>query len=63
MITTTKGLMDETLLRKKEGSETTDQGGLLNWVEYWDGEDLVHRSVEIVLTGVEMQIIGETLGG
>lgn len=58
MITTTKGLMDEGQLRKVEGSEPTDQGGKVSWVEYWDGDELVHRSVAIELTGVEAQLIG-----
>ena len=61
-ITTTKGLMDPSLLRKAEGSEPTDQGGTVRWVEYWDGDELVHRSVNIELTGVEMQLIGGQFG-
>lgn len=48
MITTTKGLMDESLLDKREGTidnanETT------TWVEYWLGGELVHRSAHVAL--------------
>ena len=40
--------MDDSLLEKREGSvesgtETT------SWVEYWLGEELVHRSVHMAL--------------
>lgn len=47
-VTTTKGLLDETTLEKKEGvfengNETT------NWTEYWLDGELVHRSVHVTL--------------
>ena len=48
MITTTKGLMDETLLEKKEGNIDNDNE-YTTWVEYWDKEELVHRSVHVTL--------------
>jgi len=48
MITTTKGEMDESLLEKREGSVENDTE-TTTWVEYWLGEELVHRSVNMVL--------------
>jgi len=48
MITTTKGDMDESLLEKREGSTDNDTE-TTSWVEYWLGEELVHRSVNMVL--------------
>lgn len=48
MITTTKGDMDESLLEKREGSVDNDNE-TTNWVEYWQGDELVHRSVNMVL--------------
>jgi len=48
IVTTTKGDMDDSLLEKKEGiidneNETTQ------WVEYWHENELVHRSVNMIL--------------
>jgi protoporphyrinogen oxidase len=48
MITTTKGDMDESLLEKRVGSVENDTE-TTSWVEYWLGEELVHRSVNMVL--------------
>lgn len=48
MITTTKGLMDEALLEKREG-QTDNENETTSWVEYWDGDELVHRSVHVHL--------------
>ena len=48
MITTTKGDMDEALLEKREGSLDNDTE-TTTWVEYWLGEELVHRSVHMAL--------------
>ena len=48
MITTTKGDMDESLLEKREGSLDNDTE-TTTWVEYWLGEELVHRSVHMAL--------------
>ncbi len=48
MITTTKGEMDESLLEKREGS-LDNENEITNWVEYWLGEELVHRSVHVQL--------------
>jgi len=63
MITTTKGMMDETLLDKKEGFEENDEG-TIHWIEYREkGEDeIIHRSVHIELKeGVELIPQVETL--
>ncbi|MFZ9615740.1 MAG: hypothetical protein ACO3AG_03610 [Fluviibacter sp.] len=48
MITTTKGMMDEALLRKVEGTIDNENENTY-WVEYWDGDELVHRSAHITL--------------
>ena len=47
-VTTTKGLMDETLLEKKEGSVDNDNEST-TWVEYWLEGELVHRSAHVTL--------------
>lgn len=47
-ITTTKGLMDESLLEKREGSVDNDNE-YTTWVEYWLDGELVHRSVHVTL--------------
>ena len=48
MITTTKGLMDESLLEKKEGVVDTDVEHT-TWVEYYLGDELVHRSAHVTM--------------
>ena len=48
MITTTKGLMDEALLDKREGTIDNDNE-TTTWVEYWLDDELVHRSVHVQL--------------
>ncbi len=48
MITTTKGLMDANTLRKETGGVDNDVERT-TWVEYWLGEELVHRSVDMYL--------------
>ena len=48
MITRTKGMMDEALLEKREG-QTENDNETTSWVEYWDGGELVHRSVHVHL--------------
>jgi len=48
MITTTKGDMDESLLHKSEGSIENDKE-IISWVEYRLDDELVHRSVHVVL--------------
>lgn len=47
-ITTTKGMMDEKDLKKVEGS-LDNENEFTNWVEYWDGDKMVHRSVWVNL--------------
>ena len=48
MITTTKGLMDEALLDKQEGTIDNDNE-TTTWIEYWLGGELVHRSAHVQL--------------
>lgn len=61
MITTTKGLMDESLLEKKTGV-IDNEVERTEWVEYWDGEELVHRSVNMHLKqGVELFPVAESV--
>jgi len=48
MITTTKGLMDESLLDKREGTIDNDNE-TTTWVEYWLTGELVHRSAHVTL--------------
>jgi len=59
MITTTKGLMDEALLRRVDG-EIDNENEHTTWVEYWDGEELVHRSVHVRL---KKNVSAEAIGG
>ena len=47
-VTTTKGLMDEALLEKREGVFENDDERT-TWVEYWLDGELVHRSVHVSL--------------
>jgi hypothetical protein len=48
MINTIRGEMDEATLRKVEGS-IDNENETTTWVEYWDGDELVHRSVHVRL--------------
>ena len=48
LIQTTKGDMDESLLVKKEGSVDSSIEAT-TWVEYWLGDELVHRSAHVTL--------------
>lgn len=48
IITTTKGPMDDSLLEKREGLLDNDNERT-TWVEYWMGEELVHRSAHVAL--------------
>ena len=62
MITTTKGLMDEALLDKREGTIENDNE-TTTWVEYWLGGELVHRSAHValkkaMLSGLEAASLG-----
>ena len=56
MVTTTKGEMDESLLEKRTGVDEDDRARA-EWVEYWLGGELVHRSANIALKkGIEMKL-------
>lgn len=48
IVTTTHGDMDESLLRKVDG-EIDNDNEHTTWVEYYLGEELVHRSVHVRL--------------
>lgn len=63
MIITTKGLMDPAALRKAEGV-MDDENEHTTWIEYWDGDELVHRSAHVTLKkGVEAEVVlGEVNG-
>lgn len=50
-ITTTKGLMEESLLEKREGS-IDNENEATTWVEYWLDGELVHRSAHVTLKKV-----------
>jgi len=58
MITTTKGLMDEALLEKREGVIDNDNEHT-TWVEYWHDKELVHRSAHVRLKKMPNFIGGE----
>jgi hypothetical protein len=48
LVTTTKGNMDDSLLEKREGVVDNDNE-FTTWVEYWQGDELVHRSAHVTL--------------
>jgi hypothetical protein len=48
MITTIYGLMDESTLEKRTGFVDNDIE-YTTWVEYWQGDELVHRSAHVRL--------------
>jgi hypothetical protein len=48
MIQTIYGEQDESVLEKREGVVDTDNEHT-TWVEYWQGGELVHRSVHVTL--------------
>ena len=48
LVNTTKGEMDTSLLEKREGVDENDSERA-EWVEYWLGGELVHRSVHMTL--------------
>lgn len=47
-VLTTKGVMDESLLEKREGSVDNDHE-YTAWLEFWHDGELVHRSVHVQL--------------
>lgn len=48
IVTTTQGEMDDSLLKKKEGSVDNDNENT-TWVEYYLDGELVHRSAHVSL--------------
>lgn len=46
LITTSKGLMPEEALRRVDGQHE-DENELATWVEFYDGDELVHRSASV----------------
>jgi hypothetical protein len=48
LVTTTKGEMDDSLLVSKDGNMENDNEKT-SWVEYYLGDELVHRSVHVEL--------------
>jgi hypothetical protein len=62
LITTTKGEIDDSLLEKKEGIIDTENE-TTRWVEYWQNNELVHRSVDMTLKrNVVTQAVSQPLG-
>ena len=62
LITTTKGQIDDSLLEKKEGIIDTENE-TTRWVEYWQNNELVHRSVDMTLKrNVVTQAVSQPLG-
>ena len=57
IVTTTHGDMDDSLLVKKEGG-FEDDNECTTWVEYWLGEELVHRSANVNL---KLPVAGEAI--
>jgi hypothetical protein len=63
LITTTKGPMDPAQLRKVEGVAEDTETNRVTFVEYYDGGELVHRSVNLhIKKGVEVRATGGNLG-
>ena len=63
MISTIDGERDESELTKRVGADEDDRARI-EWVEYWDGERLVHRSAHIsVKKGLEFLMEQGTFGG
>ena len=60
IVTTTKGDMDDSLLVRKDGN-MEDSNEKTSWVEYYLGDELVHRSVHVELKNplVTETILGE----
>jgi len=60
LVTTTKGEMDDSLLVSKDGNMENDNEKT-SWVEYYLGDELVHRSVHVELKNplVTETILGE----
>lgn len=48
LINTTKGMMDDDVLEKRDGVVDNDNE-YTTWVEYWHNGELVHRSAHVHL--------------
>ena len=48
IVTTTKGDMDDSLLRRQDGA-LDNEDEHTTWTEYWLDDELVHRSVHVRL--------------
>ena len=48
LINTTKGMMDDAVLEKRDGVVDNDNE-YTTWVEYWHNGELVHRSAHVHL--------------
>ena len=59
IVTTTKGEMDDSLLVRKDGN-MEDSNEKTSWVEYYLGDELVHRSVHV---GLKQPLLTETIIG
>jgi hypothetical protein len=59
MINTIYGEMDESTLRKIEGS-LEDDNEKTSWIEYWKDDELVHRSATV---NMKQGFIGGVLTG
>ena len=63
LIKTTKGLMEAAELEKREGGHENDNE-ICSWVEYWDGNELVHRSVDMHMkTAIFAEGVTANFGG
>ena len=51
MINTIYGPMDQSELEKKTGRDNGSEA-FCDWVEYWLKGELVHRSINVTITGV-----------
>jgi hypothetical protein len=61
LIHTTHGDLEESTLLKKDGVVDNDNE-YTTWVEYWLGEELVHRSVHVTLKKAAVFALPETQG-
>jgi hypothetical protein len=63
MILTTKGEMDEALLRRVDGV-IDNENEYTTWVEYYLADELVHRSASVTLkqAGVIAEALAASLG-
>jgi len=58
IVTTIYGDMDESFLRKVEGQLDNDNE-FTTWVEYYQGDELVHRSVHVTLKKMPEFVTGD----